>query len=192
MWKNLVAVLQSLAFFTPEEQAEIQRYFRKKRVSKNDIVHREGDVCKYFYFVASGCIRIFFRDEKGADKTRYVLLPNHVGTALSSFISGNPATEWIEAACDSELLEIHHEDFYRLCAEMDAWKGFYLRMLELAYTFQNHRIEQLTTLTARQRYEQVLAQKPELIQHLSNRQLATYLDIREETLSRLKAPSARF
>ncbi len=63
----------------------------------------------------------------------------------------------------------------------------YWKMLEMAYCFQNRKIEELVTLTAKQRYDNVLNENPILIQRLSNRVLASYLDIREETLSRLKS-----
>lgn len=189
---TLAAVLQSLYPFTPDELQQITPFFRKKAVAKNTVLLREGAVCKQFYFVVSGCVRLFFRDEKGSEKTRYVMLQNHIGTALSSFSSGKPSTESMEAVCDTELRWISREDFYRLLEEIPAWRSFYQRILEMAYAFQNRRIEQLTTQTARQRYAEVLNTQPQLIQHLSNRQLATYLDIREETLSRLKAANARF
>jgi len=115
------------------------------------------------------------------------MLDNHIGTALTSFISQKSSIEFIEALDDTELLAINHADFYRFNKEMDSWKNFYQRILEMAYSFQNRKIEQLVTLTAKQRYDNVLKENPLLIQRLSNRVLASYLDIREETLSRLKS-----
>ena len=115
------------------------------------------------------------------------MLDNHIGTALTSFISQNPSVEFIEALDDTELLAISHSDFYQLNKEIDAWKNFYQRILEMAYSFQNKKIEQLVTLTAKQRYDIVLKENPALIQRLSNKVLASYLDVREETLSRLKS-----
>ena len=115
------------------------------------------------------------------------MLDNHIGTALTSFISQKSSIEFIEALDDTELLAINHADFYCLNKEMDSWKKFYQRILEMAYSFQNRKIEQLVTLTAKQRYDNVLKENPLLIQRLSNRVLASYLDIREETLSRLKS-----
>jgi len=70
---------------------------------------------------------------------------------------------------------------------MDNWKIFYQRILEMAYSFQNRKIEQLVTLTAKQRYDNVLQENPALLQRFSNRVLASFLDIREETLSRIKS-----
>jgi CRP-like cAMP-binding protein len=115
------------------------------------------------------------------------MLDNQIGTTLLSFISQKPSIELIEALDDTDLLAINHNDFYRLVKEIDSWKNFYLRILEEAYSFQNRKIGGLVTLTAKQRYEQLLTEKPILIQRLSNKVLASYLDIREETLSRLKS-----
>ncbi len=70
---------------------------------------------------------------------------------------------------------------------MIKWKIFYQRILEMAYSFQNKKIEGLVTLSAKQRYELLLKETPILVQKLSNKILASYLDIAQETLSRLKS-----
>jgi CRP-like cAMP-binding protein len=57
----------------------------------------------------------------------------------------------------------------------------------MAYSFQNKKIEALVTLSAKERYEQLLEEHPALTQKLSNRVLASYLDMSQETLSRLKS-----
>lgn len=115
------------------------------------------------------------------------MLDNEIGTTLYSFISQKPSIEFIEALDDSELLAISHQDFCRLTKEMESWKNFYQTILEKAYSFQNRKIEALVTLTAKQRYDQLLKENPALVQRLSNKVLASYLDVREETLSRLKS-----
>lgn len=175
------------ASFSEQELDIVADCFKPKSVTKNNILLKQGSICKEFYFVNSGCIRTFFIDKNGHEKTRYVMLDNHIGTALTSFISQKPSIEFIETLNDTQLLAINHSDFYRLNNEMKNWNFFYQRILEMAYSFQNKKIEQLVTLTAKQRYESVLKENPILIQRLSNRVLASYLDIREETLSRLKS-----
>lgn len=115
------------------------------------------------------------------------MLDYHIGTALASFIYQKPSVEFIEVLEDTELLTMSYTDFYRLNEVMDNWKIFYQRILEMAYSFQNTKIEQLVTLTAKQRYDNVLQENPALLQRLSNRVLASFLDIREETLSRIKS-----
>ncbi len=173
--------------FSEQELEKISNCFKPKTVLKNSILLSEGSICKEFYFINKGCIRTYFIDKNGHEKTRYVMLDKHIGTALTSFVAQRPSIEIVEAIGDTELLVINHSDFFSLNKEMDSWKNFYQRILEMAYSFQNRKIEQLVTLTAKQRYENVLKENPILIQCLSNRVLASYLDIREETLSRLKS-----
>jgi CRP-like cAMP-binding protein len=183
----LTKVLKSLVDFSEQELGQIVNCFMPKFAKRNEILLFAGDVCNEFYYVANGCIRIYFLDKNGHEKTRYIMPKYHIGTALTSFIAQEPSIEFIEALEDSELLAISHTDFYRLNKELAGWKNFYQCILEMAYTFQNKRIEQLVTLTAKQRYNLVLKETPSLIQGVSNKVLASYLDIREETLSRLKS-----
>ena len=187
MIDKLKIFLKNFADFEEEELDKIVGFFKPKSVKKNDILLHEGNVSREFYYVHSGCIRTFFIDKNGYEKTRYVMLDNQIGTTLSSFISQKPSIEFIEALDDTELLAISYQDFYRLINEIDNWKNFYQKILERAYSFQNKKIEALVTLTAKQRYEQLLTENPVFIQRLSNKVLASYLDMREETLSRLKS-----
>jgi len=187
MTDKLKIVLKMFADFDEHELDKIVGSFKPKSVTKNSILLQEGSICKEFYFIHTGCIRAFFLDKNGHEKTRYVMLDNYIGTALTSFISQKPSIEFIEALDNTELLAINHSDFYRLNKEMNSWRNFYQRILEMAYSFQNKKIEQLVTLTAKQRYDIILKENPVLIQRLSNRVLASYLDLREETLSRLKS-----
>lgn len=187
MKEKLKTVLKMFADFDEHELDKISDCFKPKSVKKNEILLHEGNICKEFYFINTGSIRTFFIDINGHEKTRYVMLDNYIGTALTSFIAQKPSIEFIEALEDTELMTIRHTDFYRLNKEIENWRIFYQRILEMAYSFQNRKIEQLVTLTAKQRYNIVLKENPILIQRLSNRILASYLDIREETLSRLKS-----
>jgi CRP-like cAMP-binding protein len=187
MTDKLKIFLKNFADFEEEELDRIVGFFKPRSVKKNDILLHEGNVSKEFYYVHTGGIRTFYIDKNGHEKTRYVMLDNQIGTTLSSFISQKPSIEFIEALDDTELLTISHQDFYRLINEIENWKNFYQKILEKAYLFQNRKIEALVTLTAKQRYEHLLTETPIFVQRLSNKVLASYLDIREETLSRLKS-----
>lgn len=183
----LKSVFKSVSPFEEQELNKISKLFKPMSVKKGTLILHEGDICQEFYCVVSGCIRTYFLDRNGSEKTRYVLFDHYIGTALSSFVTQKPSIEFIDALEDTTLLSISHADFYRLTIESENWKAFYQRILEMAYVFQNRKIEQLVTLTAKQRYDSVLTENPLYIQRLSNKILASYLDMREETLSRLKS-----
>ena len=187
MADQLVSALKSLSHFEPNELDQISKSFRPISLKKGGLILHQGEVCQEFYFVVAGCIRTYFIDRNGREKTRYIMFENFIGTALSSFVTQKPSVEFIDALEDTTLLSIHHSHFCRLLDEIGNWKAFYRRILEMAYVFQNRKIEQLVTLTAKQRFDLILHENPFFVQRLSNKVLASYLDMREETLSRLKS-----
>lgn len=175
------------AIFNKETLAEIVGYFKLKKVKRNSILLHEGEICKTFYFVKKGCIRNYFIDKNGYEKTRAITLEGNIGTALSSFIAEQPSTEFIDTLEDSELLIISRNDFFQLTTTRENWKQLYQTFLETSYLHQSRKIEALMTLTAQQRFQKLLHGNPQLIQRLSNKVLASFLDMREETLSRIKS-----
>lgn len=185
--EKLKYLLKSIAYFDEQQLDKIASCFKPKTVKKNTILLAEGEVCKEFYYVQKGCIRTYFITKQGHEKTRFVMLDCSIGTALTSFISQKPSFEFIDVIDNTDLLAISHNDFYQLNEEFAEWKTFYQKVLEMAYSFQNKKIESLITISAKERYNQLLNENPILIQKLSNKILASYLDITQETLSRLKS-----
>jgi|SRR5690606_17745579 CRP-like cAMP-binding protein len=162
-------------------------YFKFRAEKKNTALLSEGEICKELYFVHSGCIRTYYLTKQGHEKTRYVAFENSIATSISSFISQQQSFEFVDTLENSEILVISHRDFYQLVSEIPQWEKFYRVLLETAYLYQNKKIESLVTLTAKQRYDKLMAENPFYIQRLSNKILASYLDIAQETLSRLKS-----
>ncbi len=187
MEENLHKLLLHIVKFNINELEKIIDCFKPKSIKKGDFLLHEGQICKEFYYVEKGCIRTYFIDKNGEEKTRYVMTDFTIGTALTSFATQKPSTEFIDAQEDTELLVISHSNFFRFNKQFDNWKLFYQKILEMAYSFQNRRIESLVTLTAKQRYDEIMNNNPILIQKLSNKVLASFLDIQPETLSRLKS-----
>lgn len=169
------ALDKGLELFTPKS---VSKHFRLVMASENS---------RYLYFINKGCIRTYYISTTGAEKTRFIAFEGIITGGLASFISQTPSLEFVETLEDTELLRISYADFYSLVNNYKEWKEFYLKLLEMAYIYQHRRIENLITLPAKERYETLLAQNPEYVLRLPNKILATYLNITQETLSRLKA-----
>lgn len=170
-----------------KEIDKIVNYFIPKTVKRNTILLSAGEICKEFYFVNSGCIRTYYITKQGQEKTRYVAFDGSIVTSISSFISQKPSFEFVDTLENSELFVISHKNFYQLMSDYPQWEKFYRMLLEMAYLYQNKKIENLVTLSAKQRYDKIVTENPIYIQRLSNKILASYLDITQETLSRLKS-----
>ena len=171
-----------------EEQLDkVIACFRPTSVPANTLLLAQGQTARALYFVHTGCVRSYYLTQAGHEKTRYIAFEDSIITSLASFIAQRPSFEFVDTVEDATLYAITHHDFFRLVAELPAWEKFYRTLLETAYVYQNRKIEDLVTLSAQQRFEQVRKHQPQYVQRLSNRLLASYLDIRPETLSRAKS-----
>ncbi|MFQ6600283.1 Crp/Fnr family transcriptional regulator [Flavobacterium sp. C3NV] len=179
--------ITKLAQVSEPDMNKIMSCTTTHNVKRNTIILSQGQVCNNLYFLEKGCMRTYYITKEGQEKTRLISFDNTPVTALTSFINQKPSVEYIDALEDSELLSISHDDFFMLLNEIPSWALFYRRMLELAFNFQNNRIEDLVTLSAKERYEKLVQDRPHYIQRLSNRIVASYLGISQETLSRLKS-----
>nr|WP_068888645.1 Crp/Fnr family transcriptional regulator [Pedobacter panaciterrae] len=166
---------------------KIVSYFKYRKVKRSTLLLSEGEVCKELYLVYSGCVRTYYLTQQGYEKTRHIAFDDSIVTSFSSFISLQPSFEFIDTLEDSELYSISRKDFYQLVVDIPEWERFYTRFLEMTYIHQNKKIEARVTLTAKQRYEKLITEHPVYVRRLSNKILASYLDVREETLSRLKS-----
>jgi CRP-like cAMP-binding protein len=165
----------------------IAGHFKPLKAKRGTLLYNHGDICDKLFFINQGCLRVYYLSEQGSQRTRFFAFEGMIATSLASFISREPSFEFVEVLEDAELLAISRADFFKLTAELTAWKDFYCRLLESAYIHNNHRLESTVTLTAIERYRQLLAQNPQVVQRLPNKIVATYLDISPETLSRLKS-----
>lgn len=187
MQEQLTNYLKGSITVTDEELGEILSYFKPLSVEKNELLLIHGQTSKRTYFVGNGCLRIFFITEDGQEATRYLAFENNFATALGSFISNEPSLESIQALEPTELLYISHKDFYHLLESIPAWEKFYRNYLEKAYVHSANRLMSFLILDATERYKQLLDINPKIVQRLPNKIVATYLNISQETLSRLKS-----
>jgi CRP-like cAMP-binding protein len=182
----LETYLQQNLRLSPDEMTTILACFKHITVAKNDILLHQGEVCRYTYFVVNGSMRAFFIDDDGQEATRYIAFEQNFITTLNSFITQTPANEFLQATEKGDVLAISHTDFRILLSKIPAWKDLYIKQLEIAYTTNAWRLESFIKMDAKQRYDFLLKTNPQAIQRLSNKIIANYLGITQESLSRLK------
>ncbi|UTN02637.1 Crp/Fnr family transcriptional regulator [Flavobacterium bizetiae] len=165
----------------------ILSYFKPLKHAKNELLVSAGQTSQHTYFVGKGCLRIYYINEEGKDVTRYIAFENQIATALVSFITKAPSAEYIQVIEKSELLYISHEDFNHLLQNVPEWLQFYCRYLERAYVNNTNRLMSFTTMDARERYQLLLKINPTIVKRLPNKIVASYINVSQETLSRLKS-----
>jgi CRP-like cAMP-binding protein len=187
MHSQLASYIQHEIPVSANELDTILSNFVKVSVRKHEVLLTEGDVNNKIIFVCKGCLRIYFNQEDGQEATRYLAFENQFATALVSFISRQPSLEYIQALEPSELLCITYENFMKLLEQIPLWERFYRQYLEKAYVTNTNRLMSFTTMDASARYKELLQQNAQVVERLPNRLVASYLNISQETLSRIKS-----
>lgn len=172
---------------TKEEFARFSRFFTPKKVKRNEVLLREGEICQCNFFVVKGCLRFYSINSVGEIATRYFAFEGKFATALSSLIEGKPSREYIQAAEPCELLQVSKTDYLQLVETVPQVNKAYRHLLEMAYVTSQQRIYHFLHLPALERLKWVMEQHPGILTRLSGKMVASYLGVTPYTLSRLKS-----
>ena len=165
----------------------ICRFFKPVQAARNEMLLRQGEVCRYYYFVNRGCIRLFTINSEGQESTRYFAFEGAFGSALPSLINQKPAFEFVQAVEKSELLAIARNDFFALVNNVPQMGFIYRQILEASFIYAQERIYDFQGLTALEKLRRLLDYQPTILTRLSSKMVASFLGITPFTLSRLKA-----
>lgn len=185
--EQLLSYFQSKTHLSPEEFSEFKDFFVLKKVKRNELLLREGEVCTFNLFVLSGLLRMYHIGPEGQEFTRYFAFENKFGTSLTSLIESKPAIENIQAVEKSEVMKISKVDFFNLVETVPAVNLVYRNMLEQAYITSQKRIYDFQEKSALERLKWLLTHQPGILNRIPSRLVASYLGITSYTLSRIKA-----
>jgi len=160
--------------------------FEHKKIKKKSFLLRAGEVCKFEGFVNKGLFRVYHIDKNGLEQILYFAVENWWITDIDSFTNGIPSQLFIEALEDSEVLLIskkNKEFAYTNLPEIE--KLFRVMTQKTHVALQRRMIDNLSK-TADQRYLDFIEKYPQLAQRLSNLQIAAYLGISHEFLSKIR------
>ena len=160
--------------------------FVLREFKKKDIVLREGDHCLFEGFVIDGCFKVYFLNENGSEQTLYFAIKDWWITDLDSLINDVPSTLNIEALENSKVLMISKKEKLHLYETVPAVEKLFRIMNQNSSIALQRRIFSLLSKTADKRYLEFLEKYPGLEQRLTQQQVASYLGISHEFLSKIR------
>ncbi|WP_139959355.1 Crp/Fnr family transcriptional regulator [Flavicella sediminum] len=172
--------------FSKSALEEFCSYFYEKSIHKKAFVLVQGEVCKFEGFVLSGCFRIFSIDKKGNENTLYFATKDWWLMDIDSFMNQSPSVLNIQALEDSQVLLIDRKDKLALYETQPAVEKLFRVMSQKALIAWQRRLISSNSLTAKERYHKFLTTYPDISSKVSDRQIASYLGITHEFLSKLK------
>jgi CRP-like cAMP-binding protein len=170
-----------------EKLKKICSFFRPAKAHRKEVLINYNETCRVYYFINSGCLRLFTVNKSGIETSRYFAFEGMFATALPSFIDQKPAQEYLQSVEKSELLAISRKDFYQLVDTIPEFGHLYREILELGFVNAQKRIYGFQGFDALEKVKWVIESQPNFLLRVSNKMAASYLGISPSTLSRVKS-----
>jgi CRP-like cAMP-binding protein len=176
---NQFVPLSSAEFSLIKDKIELRHYGKKEQLIK------AGDTELYLYFIIKGFTREFFY--KGHQEVVIdVVSEGTITGSVTSFFTGEPSRYFIEAIEPVSALRISKKNLEELYQSHNKWERFG-RVLTAHFLLQQERhILDNIRFTIRERFVNFIAEHPGFLLRVPQKYLASYLDIKPETFSRLK------
>lgn len=178
--KHLAIVLSG------EEGEALRQSFRYKRVRRYQYLFQVGDVCRFMTFIITGSARMFSVNEKGVEHTMSFGLESSWVSDYESFNMLTPSAYYGQVLEDTEVLLITNEQLQHLIGCFSGINNMIkLEERKQLILFQR-RIHAAISMTAEERYLELIYSSPEISERFSLAMIASYLGVVPETLSRIR------
>ncbi|OQP38643.1 cyclic nucleotide-binding protein [Niastella yeongjuensis] len=175
---------------TDTEIEVIKAVFVPRQIKKRQFFLKEGEVCKYSAFIVKGAMRQYRVDDKGVEHILRLSIENWWVSDRESYIMLTPSRYYIDAWEDCELLTLTRADFLDKLSLIPAINEMAKKMDENFAIAAQRRVSSIS-LSAEERYAELVQTYPEFLQRFPQHLIASYLGITRETLSRLRSHAAR-
>ena len=182
----IVEHFQKYLPLTEAEQELILTRTKQRNIKRRQMILQEGLTCRHYTFIVKGCFKMYGVDDRGIEHNIQFAAENDWIADIGSFHSKKPSRLFIEAVEPSEIIQIEQQDLYFLYINIPKLDRIFKVIVENKYIELQNRVLQNISSTAQQRYLNFLEQYPTFASRLPNVQIASYLGITPEFLSKIR------
>ena len=171
--------------FKSEDFEKILAAYEKISFAKNDYLISEGTTANFYYFVETGFVRSYAIDLEGNDITTKFFSSTDIVIDWHSYFLKTKCRENIQAITPCVVWKISFENFMKLF-NIEAFREVgRTKLINNYFELKNHSVSIIAD-PAKDRYLNLLKQKPDIVQNVPLKQIATYLGITDTSLSRIR------
>lgn len=178
--------IQGKIKITDEQFDIISEHLSTKKIEKNTVLLREGDLCSQGFFVTKGLLRAYTIDSLGKEHIIQFAPEDAWITDRNSLFFDQPAMFYIDAIENSEVVVIGKGFEEKSEQIIPGFNKFSIRILHNFIRFMQKRISLLLGATAEHRYLDFIELYPNLTLRIPQWMIASYLGITPESLSRVR------
>lgn len=169
----------------PNIQQMLEQSAKPLGCSAQRIILRPEEIWRHCYWVSSGAVRLYYLDRDGKEHNKAFFVDGEFFWPVTQSLQTKPCGFFIETLCESVLVTWEVTVFKAAFTDTQ-WPRFSLPWVEGLLNAKMEREQDWLQLNASQRYEKLLATKPDWIHCIPDMHLASYLGITPESLSRIK------
>lgn len=181
----LRSYLAKLTRISEEERSALTELIRVESHAKGTLLLQEGDIASKCYFLLQGCIRQYTVVD-GEEKTTAFFTEEEAVVSFTSYTQHVPCTQnWV---CVEDVVAIvgEQDDERAAYAQFPRLQGMTLTMVEQDFGKRQAEFETFIVSSPEERYLNLLQHRPELLQRVPQHQIASYLGVTPESLSRIR------
>lgn len=182
----LVDYFQKLIPLNTEEKQLVCDLFKPRLYRKRQYVLQEGDICNQFNFVVRGCLRMYKVDDKGNTHILQFAAENWWLSNIGSFHERKPSELNIDALEDTMVLQINYDNLLLLYTKAPIFDRIFRVLIENSFVSLQKRLLHNISSSAEERYLSFIESYSHLTNRLPQTQIASFLGITPEFLSRLR------
>lgn len=178
-------IKQNISDLSSLEADMISKHFCSLQIKNKDFFLNQGSKCKYGGFVLKGCFRNYVTSSEGKEVNTQFSFENWWIGDLGSFVNQEPAKVNVQALEDSDLLVITASQYNSLLDASPCFSKYTHKLRSNAHLSAVLRSSNLSE-NANTKYKILLEKFPKIETRISQKNIASYLQISPEALSRLK------
>ncbi|RYZ44561.1 MAG: Crp/Fnr family transcriptional regulator [Sphingobacteriales bacterium] len=164
--------------------------FQERKFRKHQYLVQEGESARYLAYITKGLARHYLVDEKGQEHILLFLAEGWWGGDLGSFYTGEPSCYNIDFLEDTEAILITRAGLDTLFQQIPQLNAYFRSLYQNAIIAYNRRVSDVMSKSTGDRYRDFLSRYPKLDQRIPNHQIASFLGITPQSLSRIRRQAA--
>ncbi|RYF77247.1 MAG: Crp/Fnr family transcriptional regulator [Cytophagaceae bacterium] len=181
----LLHYISAIAPLATDILADVEQAITVQSVPKGTMLLEADHVCQHVWFIADGAARAFYYKD-GKEATAWFMGQHDFIISVRSFIEQKPSHEYIQTLTDCTLVSISYSLLQQLYKKHPSFNSVGRQLVEKYYALSEERLFQLRMNTAAERYDLLLATYPAIFNQASLKQIASYIGVTPETVSRLR------
>ena len=169
-----------------EIEDRLKEFIIEKKLIKGEIILSDNSIKKEHIFVVSGCLRSFYKTENGKEHTIQFAVKNWWISDYMTLYSNEKSVLSIESLTHSKVLIINNDKLDEFYKEFPDFEVFQRKNFEKRIATLQKRILSLLALSAAEKYNQFINNYEVFEKVIPNYQIASFLGITPQSLSRIR------